>query len=48
MWKRAPLQEAGIGLPHSLTFVSVDFEKDSLATRLREAEFIQDAPIFIS
>jgi methyltransferase (TIGR00027 family) len=47
-WKRAHLQESGIGLPRSLTFVPVNFEKDSLAARLREAGFIQDAPVFIS
>jgi methyltransferase (TIGR00027 family) len=47
-WKRAHLQETGIGLPRSLTFVPVDFEKDSLAARLREAGFVQDAPVFIS
>ena len=47
-WKRAQLREHGIGLPRSLTFVPVDFERQSLALRLREAGWRRDAPVFIS
>jgi methyltransferase (TIGR00027 family) len=47
-WKRARLAEQGIELPCSLTFVPVDFEKDSLADRLRCAGFMGNAPVFIS
>jgi methyltransferase (TIGR00027 family) len=47
-WKRARLQEQGIELPRSLTFVPVDFEKDSLADCLRRAGFRRSAPVFIS
>jgi methyltransferase (TIGR00027 family) len=46
--KRARLREQGIGLPPSLAFVPVDFERDSLADRLRRAGFRRDAPAFIS
>jgi methyltransferase (TIGR00027 family) len=47
-WKRARLQEQRIGLPPSLAFVAVDFERDSLADRLRAAGFHDTAPAFIS
>ncbi len=47
-WKRTQLQEQGIALPHSLTFVPVDFEKQALAIRLRQAGFNRHAPAFIS
>ena len=47
-WKRAALREHGIDAPRSLTFVSVDFEKQSLADRLRLAGFRRSAPVFIS
>lgn len=47
-WKRAHLHDQRIGVPRSLTFVPVDFEKQSLANRLREAGFRRDAPVFIS
>ena len=47
-WKRAQLREHGIDLPRSLTFVPVDFEKDSLAARLRRAGLKRGAPVFIS
>jgi methyltransferase (TIGR00027 family) len=36
-WKRARLAEAGIEVPGSLTYVDVDFERQSLADRLRPA-----------
>ena len=38
-WKRAMLAEAGIELPHSLTFVALDFEHHTLAEGLAEAGF---------
>jgi len=34
-WKRRRLAEAGIAVPESLTYVGVDFERESLADRLR-------------
>jgi len=34
-WKRRRLAEAGIPVPESLTYVGVDFERESLADRLR-------------
>jgi len=33
-WKRARLGESGIGVPSSLTYLGVDFERESLADRL--------------
>jgi methyltransferase (TIGR00027 family) len=47
-WKRAQLQEQGIKLPRSLSFVPVDFEKESLADCLRRAGVRQNSPVFIS
>lgn len=47
-WKRNHLQEQGIGVPRSVNFVAVDFEKDSLADRLQLSGFRRDAPAFIS
>jgi methyltransferase (TIGR00027 family) len=47
-WKKALLQDAGISLPRSLTFVAVDFEKKSLAEGLREAGFRADQPAYFS
>ena len=47
-WKRNQLREQAITLPRSLTFVSVDFEKQSLHNRLKQAGFHRHAPAFIS
>ena len=47
-WKRAQLHDQGIELPRSLSFVPVDFEKESLANCLRRAGFRRNAPVFIS
>lgn len=47
-WKRDQLQEQGIEIPRSVSFVAVDFEKDSLADRLQSSGFRRDAPVFIS
>jgi len=38
-WKQQLLAEAGIGVPASLTFVPADFERDDLASALRQAGF---------
>jgi methyltransferase (TIGR00027 family) len=38
-WKRARLKEAGIALPDSLTFVPVDFEKQTLIEGLQGAGY---------
>src|ERR1700712_2289527 len=38
-WKRQRLTEAAIALPPTLTFVSVDFERETLADRLTAADF---------
>ncbi|MFD7841744.1 class I SAM-dependent methyltransferase [Nocardia sp. NPDC059764] len=43
-WKRQRLTESGIDLPDRLTFVPVDFETDSLATRLEAAGFVRTDP----
>ncbi len=47
-WKRAMLEDAAIAQPESMTFVGVDFERDALADRLREAGFRADQPAFFS
>lgn len=38
-WKRRLLADAGIGVPDALTFVPVDFERDSLARQLHDGGF---------
>jgi methyltransferase (TIGR00027 family) len=38
-WKRKLLADAAIAIPDSLTFVPVDFERESLAPKLREGRF---------
>src|SRR5450432_3003501 len=45
-WKRDRLKQAGLALPASLTFASVDFERQSLAEGLAAAGFRADAPAF--
>lgn len=47
-WKQQLLAEAGIGVPPSLTFVSVDFEHDDLGVALRQAGFQLDQPACVS
>jgi len=47
-WKRDLLARTRIGEPASLTFVPVDFEKQALPERLREAGFRADQPAFFS
>ena len=41
-WKQRLLAEAGIAVPASLTFVPADFERDDLASALRQAGFRAD------
>lgn len=45
-WKRSRLQEAGIAIPESMTFVAVDFERQNLADELATAGFDLDHPAF--
>jgi len=47
-WKRRRLQEQAIGIPSSMRFVAVDFEKQRLADRLAAAGFRADRPAFFS
>jgi methyltransferase (TIGR00027 family) len=47
-WKRRRLLEAGLGPAASLTFASVDFERQTLAEGLGEAGFDPDQPAFFS
>jgi methyltransferase (TIGR00027 family) len=43
-WKRERLAEAGIHVPHSVTYVGVDFERDDLMGRLLEHGFDSGSP----
>jgi methyltransferase (TIGR00027 family) len=47
-WKRHQLHAAGIATPPSLTFVPVDFERQTLAERLTQSGFQADEPAFFS
>jgi methyltransferase (TIGR00027 family) len=47
-WKRDQLRAAGIAIPSSLTFVPVDFERQSLANRLTASGFNAQLPAFFS
>lgn len=47
-WKRSRLDEADIAIPDSLTFVSVDFERQKLTDELARAGFKMDEPAFFS
>ena len=47
-WKRGRLTETGIAAPESLTFVPIDFEKQTLAGGLRQAGFKANEPAFFS
>jgi methyltransferase (TIGR00027 family) len=47
-WKREQLQAAGIAVPTSLTFVPIDFERQTLADGLRWAGFNVNAAAFCS
>ncbi|MFI1461935.1 class I SAM-dependent methyltransferase [Nocardia carnea] len=43
-WKHQRLAESGIDLPERVTFVPVDFETDTLATRLEDTGFSRTDP----
>jgi methyltransferase (TIGR00027 family) len=45
-WKRERLAETGIAVPESVTYVGVDFERDSFLERLVEAGLDAGAPVF--
>jgi methyltransferase (TIGR00027 family) len=47
-WKRACLHDAGIQIPENLTFVPINFEKDTLAHTLAAVGFKSDQPAFFS
>ncbi|MGA2332564.1 MAG: class I SAM-dependent methyltransferase [Syntrophales bacterium] len=47
-WKRARLEEAGISIPASLTFIPVDFETQTMADGLRHATLDHREPTFFS
>jgi len=47
-WKRARLRDAGIAIPNGMTFVAVDFERQSLDAQLERAGFRRAAPAFFS
>jgi methyltransferase (TIGR00027 family) len=47
-WKQRMLAEAGIGLPESLTFVPLDFERDDLGGALQQSGFRADQAACIS
>lgn len=48
VWKRAQLREMDLGVPGSLSFAPVDFERESLAEGLARAGFRRDRPAFFS
>jgi methyltransferase (TIGR00027 family) len=47
-WKRERLQQVGIPIPDSLTFVAIDFERETLGAALERARFDRAAPAFLS
>jgi methyltransferase (TIGR00027 family) len=47
-WKRELLQRNRIGIPESIRYTPVDFERQSLSAQLREAGFNPDAPAFFA
>jgi methyltransferase (TIGR00027 family) len=47
-WKRGRLAAAGIAVPDLVSFVPLDFERDPLAGRLRQAGFDPDRPALVS
>jgi O-methyltransferase involved in polyketide biosynthesis len=47
-WKRDHLAAAGIPVPDHVSFVPLDFERDPLAGRLRQAGFDPDRPALVS
>jgi methyltransferase (TIGR00027 family) len=47
-WKKTILESACVDIPDSMTFVAVDFEKDTLAEGLLRAGFCADQPAYFS
>jgi methyltransferase (TIGR00027 family) len=47
-WKRELLQRSRVVVPESLSYTPVDFERQSLAERLRETGFDRTAPAFFA
>jgi len=47
-WKREQLQAANIAIPESLTFVTMDFDRQTLADGLGHSGFNASAPAFFS
>ena len=47
-WKREQLQAAGIAIPQSLTFVAVDFERQTLPDGVEQSGFDSGAAAFFS
>jgi methyltransferase (TIGR00027 family) len=47
-WKRGRLKKTAIPIPESITFVPVDFERQTLTERLAESDFRTDELTFIS
>jgi len=47
-WKREQLKDAGIVIPPSLTFVPVDFERQTLSDGLGQSGFSASDPVFFS
>jgi methyltransferase (TIGR00027 family) len=47
-WKQARLRTLGITLPSNLTFIPIDFEKQSLADTLRAGGYRAEKPAFFS
>jgi methyltransferase (TIGR00027 family) len=48
LWKRRRLRELGIAEPPNLTFVAIDFEKQTLLDGLRNGGYSLDKPAFFS
>ena len=48
VWKREQLRAAGIAIPDSLTFVPIDFERQTLADGLAQSGFNRAGPAFFS
>jgi methyltransferase (TIGR00027 family) len=47
-WKRACLEQAGVHVPETVTFVPVDFEREHLMAQLAASGFDAGAPAFCS
>ena len=47
-WKRHQLKTAGIPIPESVTYTTIDLEHQTLGEQLQEAGFKKDTPSFFS